>query len=138
MVEELKKNIESIKCFFKDKKDAESKYLAIIDLGRKLPPLEDEYKVPINKVEGCQSTTYIYSYYENGLLHFRAESDALISSGLAALMICVYDNQPPEVIINNPPDFLLDLGIHGSLSPNRANGLAQIYLRMKQDASKYL
>lgn len=123
---------------FKDKSDSESKYLTIIELGRNLPNLEPEYKSAITKIDGCQSTTYLYSYFDHNVLHFKAESDALISSGLAALLIMAYDKQSPEIIINNPPHFINDLGIHASLSPTRSNGLAQMYLRMKDDALKYL
>ena len=138
MINDFKKNIENIVNIFKNKNEEEYKYLAIIELGKKLPPLNPEFKSPINKIEGCQSTTYLHSFFENETLHFKAESDALISTGLAAILIMAYDNQPPEIIINNPPNFIYELGIHASLSPNRANGLAQIYLRMKQDALKYL
>ena len=138
MNEDFKKSIDSIKSIFKDKNDNESKYLAIIELGRKLPCLSPELKTEITKIDGCQSTTYLFSYFDNNVLHFQAESDALISSGLAALLIMAYDKQSPEIIINNPPIFLKDLGIHASLSPTRTNGLSQMYLRMKDDALKYL
>jgi cysteine desulfuration protein SufE len=137
MNENFKKNIDAIKVIFEDKNDNESKYLAIIDLGRSLPLLAPEYKSDLTKVDGCQSTTYLYSYFDNNVLHFKAESNALISSGLAALLIMAYDKQPPETIINNPPDFIIELGINTSLSPTRSNGLSQMYLRMKEDALKY-
>jgi cysteine desulfuration protein SufE len=138
MNEIFKKNIENIfNIFNENEDDAESKYLTIIKLGRNLPILENKFKTPENKIEGCQSTTYIYSFFENGKIYFKANSDALISLGLAALLILAYDGQSPNVIINNPPEFIKDLGIHASLSLNRSNGLAQIYLRMKQDALKY-
>lgn len=138
MSDEFNKNIDRIKDLFKNTLDNESKYLAIIQLGRSLPPLAPEFKCENTKIDGCQSTTYLYSYLENEVLHFKAESDALISSGLAALLIMAYDRQKPEIIINNPPDFLHELGIHASLSPTRSNGLSQMYLRMKDDALKYL
>lgn len=130
--------INEIKNIFKDKNDSESRYLTLIELGRKLPPLDPELKSSINMIDGCQSTTYLYSFFENGRLHFKAESNALISSGLAALLIMAYDDQPADVIINNPPDFINELKIPSSLSPGRANGLAQMYIRMKQEALKYL
>ena len=138
MSDEFNKNIKTIKNIFKDKDDNESKYLAIINLGKNLSPLDSELKSPINKVDGCQSTTYLHTDYKDNVLLFKAESDALISAGLAALLIIAYNNLPPEVIINNPPLFIKDLNIHASLSPNRSNGLAQMYIRMKEDALKYL
>lgn len=138
MTVDFNKNIEEIKKIFKDKNDCESRCLTLIELGKKLPPLDPTFKSPLNIVDGCQSVTYLYTFFENERLHFKAESNALISSGLAALLIMAYDNQPAEIIINNPPNFINELGIHSSLSPNRANGLAQMYLRMKQEALKYL
>lgn len=138
MIDDFKKNIDNIKDLFKNTLDNESKYLAIIQLGRSLPPLAPEFKSEITKIDGCQSTTYLYTYFDNEVLHFHAESDALISSGLAALLIMAYDKQTPETIVNNPPNFLHELGIHASLSPTRSNGLSQMYLRMKDDALKYL
>jgi len=134
----LKKKIEELKNKFSFASDSESKYLLIIDLGKKLPPLPSQFKKTEFKVEGCQSTTYLYSCYVDGKVHFKGESDALISSGLVALLIFIYDDQPPEVIINNPPLFLNELGIHSSLSPSRSNGLAQMYLRIKEDALRFL
>ncbi len=138
MSQELEKNIAQIKKLFQENDDAENKYLAIIELGRNLPPLDPELKTAKNKVEGCQSTTYLYSFLENSLINFMGESDALISSGLVAILIMAYNRLPPEIIVNNPPIFLNELGINASLSPNRANGLAQMYLRMKEDALKFL
>lgn len=132
----LKNKIAELKKRFICAENAESKYLLIIEFGKNLTH-PNEPKTPECKIDGCQSTTYVYSSYTNGRVHFKAESDALISAGLAALLIFVYDDQPPEVILNNPPSFLDELGIHASLSPSRSNGLAQMYLRMKQDALKY-
>jgi cysteine desulfuration protein SufE len=135
---DLKNKINELKKFFHNSATSESRYLMIIELGKKLPALPDELKQPKFKIDGCQSTTYVYSSLKDGKVHFKAESDALISAGLAALLIFVYDSQPPSVIIDNPPLFLNELGIHSSLSPSRSNGLAQMYLRMKQDAIGFL
>ena len=138
MTKEFKENIENIKKLFSDISDSEKIYLTIIELGRKLKPMNKDFLLPINKVDGCQSTTYLHCIFDAGVLYFYAQSDALISSGLAALLILAYDGQPPEVIINNKPEFLSELNIHSSLSPNRANGLLQMYQKMREDALKYL
>lgn len=138
MSAEFEKNIKNIKKLFQESQDPESRYLTIIDLGRSLAPLKSELKTQKNKIDGCQSTTYLYSYLEKGAVCFMAESDALISSGLAALLIMAYNKLPPEIIVNNPPSFLNELDINASLSPNRANGLAQMYNRMKDDALSFL
>ena len=75
---------------------------------------------------------------EEGKLYFQAESDALISKGLAALLIAVYSGESPEAILKCPPSYLEEIGITASLTPNRANGLYSIHLRMKQEALKAL
>jgi len=117
---------------------SEEKYIEIIEMGRKLPPLTPEAKKEENLVRGCQSRLYLHSWTEQGKIFFAAEADALISAGLAALLIDVYSGETPETILQTPPDFLNELGIYSSLSLNRSNGLAHIHLRMKQDALKSL
>lgn len=80
---------------------------------------------------------YLRSFYDNGIIVFEAASDALISAGLAALLIQVYSNETPEAILKCPPTFLESTGLSASLTPSRANGLYSIHLRMKQDALKF-
>ncbi|MBA3721343.1 MAG: SufE family protein [Parachlamydiaceae bacterium] len=116
----------------------EAKYQKIIDWGRELPKLKPIDKVPTNIVKGCQSTMYLHSFWTNDTIIFEVESDALISAGLAAILIKVYSGETPETILKCPPTFLEELGISASLTPNRANGLYSIHLRMKQDALKLL
>lgn len=116
----------------------EARYNKIIELGRALPRLDATYKLPENIVKGCQSTMFMRSSLKDGLVFFEVESDALISAGLAALLLMVYNGESPETIIKCPPDYLVDLGISASLTPNRANGLYSLHLRMKQDALKLL
>jgi cysteine desulfuration protein SufE len=116
----------------------EAKYQKIIELGRALPRLGEQFKIPENFVRGCQSIMYLHSYEHEGTIFFEAQSDALISSGLAAILISVYSGETPETILKCPPDYLEKLGIRASLTPNRANGLYSIHLRMKQEALKLL
>ncbi|CCB86105.1 MULTISPECIES: SufE family protein [Parachlamydia] len=127
-----------IKEIFKVCLTEELKYQKIIELGRALPRLSENHKTLENLVKGCQSTMYLRSYMEEGKVYFEAESDALISSGLAAILIQAYSGETPEAILKCPPDYLEELGISASLTPNRANGLYSIHLRMKQDALKFL
>ncbi|MCB1111203.1 MAG: SufE family protein [Chlamydiales bacterium] len=127
-----------IKELFSTCKSKEETYEKIIALGKKNPKLADEYKNAENLVSGCQSTMYLRSWEEDGRIYFAGESDALISSGLAVLLIEVYSGEPPETIIKCPPDYLDELNISGSLTPNRASGLYSIHLRMKQEALKHL
>ena len=127
-----------IKLYFKECADEQARYEKIIDLGKKNSSLLKEFKVDENLVPGCQSRMYLRSYEKNGRIYFEAESDALISSGLAVLLIEVYSGEEPEVILKCPPDYLEELGISASLTPGRANGLYSIHLRMKRDALKFL
>jgi cysteine desulfuration protein SufE len=116
----------------------EQRYNVLIEMGRNLPYFPADWKTPENIVRGCQSTLYLHSFFESGKIIFNAFSDALISAGLAAILIAVYSNETSETILKSSPIFLQEIGITSSLSPNRSNGLAQIYLRMKQEALKYL
>lgn len=133
----LKKQSE-IKQLFAECKSTEDKYTKIIDLGREQPKLEAKFKVPENEVKGCQSTMYMRSEFKDGAMEFATESDALISSGLAALLVKVYSGETPEAILKCPPTYLEEIGIAAALTPNRANGLYSIHLRMKQEALKAL
>ena len=118
----------------------EEKYQKIIDIGKKQSPLNDIYKKPENIVKGCQSTVYLHSYCEKDTkrIFFEAESDALISNGLAALLVNVYSGETAETILQFPPLYLEELDIPELLSPSRANGLSNIHLKIKQEALKYI
>ena len=118
-------------------KDNESKYLKIIELGKKLPPFPIDKKTEKNRVKECQSNTYIYTYLENKTSFdktcFMATSDALITSGLCYILISKYNMQPYEVILKKPPLFIKKLNLYNFLSPTRSHGFLQIYLKMKED-----
>lgn len=107
----------------------EDKYKKIIDLGRNLPALNEEYRTEKYKLSGCQSQVWINAKFENGNIFFEADSDAAIVKGLAAILINVYSGHPPNEILSNPPDFLQKIGIDKHLSPTRKNGLGAM---MKQ------
>ncbi len=125
-----------VKKLFAKCSSLDEKYQKIIDLGRQQQPLDPQYKIPENLVRGCQSTMHLHSYLDVDKVIFHAESDALISSGLAAILVQVYSGETPETILKCPPDYLEELGIRASLTPNRANGLYSLHLRMKQEALK--
>lgn len=117
---------------------SEEKYQKIIELGRTLPPYPSIDKTPEHQVKGCQSVTYLRSYIKDAKLRFEVHSEALISSGLAALLLFVYQDEPPEVILKCPPLFLEEIGLQAALSPSRSNGLSSVFLHMKQEALKAL
>ncbi|MBS0629431.1 MAG: SufE family protein [Verrucomicrobia bacterium] len=116
----------------------QDRYQRIITLGRDLPFMPFEYRTEENIVKGCQSIVYLYSEIDNGKVLYYAFSEALISAGLAALLIKAYAGHAPEFILKSKPSFLEELQILGSLSPSRSNGLANMFLRMQQDAIKFL
>lgn len=136
MFESCLEKQQQVKNLFASCTSEEKKYEKIIELGRRQLPLPSEDKTPENLVKGCQSTMYLKSKLENGRVYFVADSDALISAGLAAVLLQVYNGETPEAILKCPPTYLEELGISASLTPNRANGLYSIHLRMKQDALK--
>lgn len=133
----LKKQAEVIQ-LFADCLSQEDKYKKIIELGREQKPISPEFKIPENIVAGCQSTVYIHSSFVEGKVVFEAEADALISAGLAALLVKVYSYETPEVMLTCPPSHLEELGISASLTPSRSNGLYSMHLRMKQEALKWI
>jgi cysteine desulfuration protein SufE len=118
--------------------DENEKYRILIKMGKELGKLEAQGKIPENIVKGCQSVMYLQSWMEGGKVYFAAESDALISAGLASILIQVYSGEVPETILKCPPTYLEALGLSDRLTPNRANGLYSIHLRMKQDALRHL
>lgn len=128
--EKLKKIFNSLAPF--------EKYEKIISFGRELPPLAPQHKIPENLVSGCQSRLYLHSELQNGLLFFEADSDALISKGLAALLIKIYNHESPDTVLTCPPQVLHEIGISASLSPTRSHGLQNLYLKMKQVALYFL
>lgn len=134
MFEKCLEKQEQVKTLFGACANEEEKYQKIIQLGKQLGHLSEAEKLPENIVKGCQSTVYLSSKLEKDQVIFKADSDALISAGLAAILIQVYSGETPEVILKCPPTYLDDLGIGASLTPSRANGLYSIHLRMKQDA----
>ena len=114
---------------FEQLNDWEEKYTRIIELGRKMPALDDAFKTEKYKLSGCQSQVWINAKLEDGKIIFEADSDAAIVKGLIALLVNVYSNQTPDEILSNPPEFVKKIGIDNHLSPTRKNGLGAM---MKQ------
>ncbi|MBX3719727.1 MAG: SufE family protein [Parachlamydiales bacterium] len=128
-----------LKLLFEPLSTSEQKYQKLIELGQSLPFFSDAYKLPENLVKGCQSQMHLHAQLSSeGKIIFTAHSDALISRGLAALLLAIYSDEFPEVVLTCPPSCLDAIGIQSSLSPSRSNGLASLHLRMKQEALKLL
>ena len=112
----------------------EDKYQYLIDLGKDLKGLEDEFKTDDRLIKGCQSRVWLYSSFENDKVIYKADSDAIITKGIVALLIRVLSNQTPDEIINTELEFINKIGLKEHLSPTRANGLVSMIKQMKLDA----
>ena len=112
----------------------DDKYEYIIDMGKKLPALEEKYKLDENKVRGCQSTVWLVSEYKDGLIYFKADSDAIIVKGLISMLIRVLTGHTPDEIINANLEFIQKIGMTTHLAQTRANGLLAMVKQMKNYA----
>ncbi len=110
------------------------KYEYIIDLGKELPPLNQEFKIVQNLIKGCQSQVWLHAFEEEGLIKFEADSDAFITKGLVALMIRVFSGSKPSEIVNSDLGFIQKIGLQEHLSPTRSNGLVSMVKQMKNYA----
>jgi len=115
----------------------DDKYEYIIDLGKKLAPLEEEYKIDENKVRGCQSTVWLVADYRDGKVFYKAESDAVIVKGLISMLIRVLSGQSPNQIIDARLNFINEIGMTTHLAQTRANGLLSMVKQMKNFALAY-
>ena len=108
------------------------RYQLIIEMGDELPQITEQQKKDENLIEGCQSRVWIVcEAHDDGTLHFRADSDALIVKGIAAMLLKIYDGQTPSAILNSPLFFIERLNLTGHLSPTRSNGLSSMIQRIK-------
>ncbi|MFA5404959.1 MAG: SufE family protein [Ignavibacteria bacterium] len=114
------------------------KYEYIIELGKNLPPMDENLKTDDRKVSGCQSQVWLNTKFENGNIVYEADSDAIITKGLVGLLVRVLSNQKPEDIINAKLEFIDRIGMKEHLSPNRANGLVSMIKHMKDNAKSMI
>ena len=110
------------------------KYNYIIELGKELPLIDSKYKTQQYLIVGCQSQVWLHASYENGIIHFTADSDAIITKGIVNLLIRVLSGRTPKEIIDAPLEYLDQIGIKNHLSPTRSNGLASMIKQMKMYA----
>ncbi len=119
---------------FSDFDDWMDKYQLLIDLGSDQPPLDEKYKNEQNLIDGCQSRVWLQADMVDGLLHFQAESDALIVKGIVALLIRVLSDHTPQEILDADLYFIGRIGLSEHLSPTRSNGLLAMTKQMKMYA----
>ena len=114
--------------------DWEGKYEHLIELGKSLPKIKEQYKTDDRIIKGCQSKVWLHSEKQGNEIVYTADSDAIITKGMVALMIRVLSHQTPQTIINSNLDFINKIGLTEHLSPTRANGLVSMIKQMKLDA----
>lgn len=114
--------------------DWEQKYEHLIDLGKSLPLIAEQYKTDDRLIKGCQSKVWMHSAFKDGKVFFTADSDAIITKGLVALMIRVLSGHSADEIVNAKLEFINKIGLKEHLSPTRANGLVSMIKQMKIDA----
>lgn len=107
------------------------KYEHLIELGKELPIIENQHKTEENLIKGCQSRVWLHAELVDGKIIFSADSDAIITKGIIALMIRVFSNQTPQDIASANVDFIDKIGLKEHLSPTRSNGLVSMVKQIK-------
>jgi len=117
--------------------DWEERYQYMIDLGKTLPLIDEQYKTEDNIIKGCQSKVWVHADMKADKVIFTADSDAIITKGIIAILIRVFSNQHPKDIIETNTDFIDQIGLKEHLSPTRANGLVSMIKQIKMYAIAY-
>ena len=113
------------------------RYEYMIELGKSLPKIEEQYKTDDHLIKGCQSKVWVHAELRDGKLVFTADSDAIITKGIIAILIRAFSNQKPADIIAAKTDFIDQIGLKEHLSPTRANGLVSMIKQLKLYAVAY-
>lgn len=123
--------IEQIVERFTRHSDWEDRYRELIKIARNLEPLDESFQTEKYRIKGCQSQVWLVPELREGKLHFKADSDATLVKGIAALLVEAFSGLTPEQVIENDADFLRQIGITQHLSMNRTNGLANMLKQIK-------
>ncbi|GGF66281.1 SufE family protein [Wenyingzhuangia marina] len=107
------------------------RYEYMIELGKSVPVIEDQYKTDNNLIKGCQSKVWLHSELKGDKIHFTADSDAIITKGIVAVLLRVFNDQSPKDILDAEMDFIDEIGLKEHLSPTRANGLVSMIKQIK-------
>lgn len=110
------------------------RYEYMIELGKSLPLIDEKYKTEDHIIKGCQSKVWVHADMEDKQLKFTADSDAIITKGIIAILIRVFSNQHPKDILEANTDFIDKIGLKEHLSPTRANGLVSMIKQIKMYA----
>ncbi len=133
-IKEIQEEIVDEFSMFEDWMD---RYEYIIDLGKSLPLIKEEYKLEENLIMGCQAKVWLHSKIENDNISFTADSDAILTKGIVALLLRVFNGQKADDILNAKTDFIDEIGLKEHLSPTRANGLVSMIKQIKLYALAY-
>ncbi|XP_068642960.1 sufE-like protein 1, chloroplastic/mitochondrial [Aristolochia californica] len=132
-------NLQGIIQLFQSVQDPRAKYEQLLFYGRKLPPLQPQFKISENKVQGCVSQVWVHAYLDSDRnVRFEADSDSVLTKGLAALLVEGLSGQPPSEIVRVSPDFVQLLGLKQSLTPSRNNGFLNMLRLMQKKALQLL
>tara|TARA_B100001057_G_scaffold124098_1_gene122840 strand:+ start:110 stop:532 length:423 start_codon:yes stop_codon:yes gene_type:complete len=113
------------------------RYEYMIELGKSLPLIDESYKTDDNIIKGCQSKVWVHAELDNDKIVFTADSDAIITKGIIAILIRAFSNQPPKEILAAETTFIDEIGLKEHLSPTRANGLVSMIKQLKMYALAY-
>ncbi|MDG1760652.1 MAG: SufE family protein [Flavobacteriaceae bacterium] len=113
------------------------RYEYMIELGKSLPLIEDQYKMDENIIKGCQSRVWVHAELNDDKIVFTADSDAIITKGIIAILIRAFSHQHPKDILDANTDFIDEIGLKEHLSPTRANGLVSMIKQLKMYAIAY-
>jgi cysteine desulfuration protein SufE len=117
--------------------DWEERYQYMIDLGKTLPLIDQIHKTDDNIIKGCQSKVWVHANMDENKINFTADSDAIITKGIIAILIRTFSNQHPTAILKANTDFIDQIGLKEHLSPTRANGLVSMIKQLKLYAVAY-
>lgn len=114
--------------------DWTERYEYVIGLGKSLPPMPEEKQTADNLIKGCQSQVWLDASFADGVMHYQADSDSLITKGMIALFVRVLDGETPDAILQADMSFIDETGLKEHLAPTRANALNLMATQMKQRA----
>lgn len=130
-IKEIQEEIIEEFAFFEDWME---RYEYLIELGKSLPIIDPTHKLDENLIKGCQSKVWLYSTLKNDAIEFTADSDAILTKGIVALLLRVYSHQKPKDILEADTKFIDEIGLKEHLSPTRANGLVSMLKQIKMYA----
>lgn len=130
----IEENTSQIVSEFEVFDDWMDKYNYLIELGKSLPMIDDKHKVENNLIQGCQSRVWLHADFDGEIIHFTADSDAVITKGIANLLIRAFSDHTPQEILDSSTDFLAEIGLTQHLSPTRSNGMLSMIKQIKMYA----